>query len=44
MFVSDTLASGFEKVKTYKNHDIETGKGQWIRAVNEYIEKLEKRK
>ena len=40
MFVSDTLASGFEKVKTYMNHNIETGKGQWIRAVNEYRSKL----
>ena len=40
MFVSDTLASNLEKIKTYMIHDIETGKGQWIKAVNEYREKL----
>ena len=40
MFVNDTLTSNFEKIKTYMNHDIGTGKGQWIRAINEYREKL----
>ena len=25
----------------YMNHEIEKGKGQWIRAINEYREKLE---
>ena len=36
MFVRDTLASNFDNVKTYMNHDIETGKGEWIRTANEY--------
>ena len=32
-FVIDTLSGEFEKVKTYMLHEIETGKGQWMRAV-----------
>ena len=35
-FVIDTLSGEFEKVKTYMLHEIETGKGQWMRAVNQY--------
>ena len=40
LFVIDTLSSDFEQVKSYMNHEIDTGKGQWIRTVNEYREKL----
>ena len=35
-FVIDTLSGEFEKVKSYMLHEIETGKGQWMRAVNQY--------
>ena len=41
IFVRDTLTNNFEKIKTYMNHDIRTGKGQWIRTINEYREKWE---
>ena len=34
-FVIDTLSGEFEKIKTYMLHEIETGKGQWMRAVNQ---------
>ena len=40
LFVIDTLSSDFEQIKSYMNHEIDTGKGQWIRTVNEYREKL----
>ena len=32
--------SNFDHVKSYMNHEIETGKGQWIRTVNDYRERL----
>ena len=32
-FIIDTLVGKFEKVKSYMLHEIETGKGQWIRTV-----------
>ena len=35
-FVIDTLSGEFEKIKTYMLHKIGTGKGQWMRAVNQY--------
>ena len=35
-FIIDTLSGEFEKVKSYMLHGIETGKGQWMRAVNHY--------
>ena len=41
LFVIDTLSSNFEQLKIYMNHEIEMEKGQWIRAINEYREKLE---
>ena len=40
LFIIDTLSSDFEQVKSYINHEIDTGKGQWIRTVNDYREKL----
>ena len=40
LFVVDTLSSNFEQLKTYMNQEIEMGKGQWIRTINEYREKL----
>ena len=40
LFVIDTLGSSFDQIKSYMNHEIETGKGQWIRTVNNYREKL----
>ena len=33
-FVVDTLSGDFENVKYYILHEIETGKGQWIKMVN----------
>ena len=33
LFVLDTLSSSFEQVKNYMNHEIETGKGHWIRTI-----------
>ena len=41
LYVIDTLSSNFEQLKTYMNHEIEKGKGQWIKAINDYREKLE---
>merc|ERR1712105_424222 len=40
LFVIDTLSCNFEQIKSYMNHEIDTGKGQWIRTVNEYRERL----
>ena len=40
LYVIDTLSSNFEQLKTYMNHEIEMGKGQWIKTINEYREKL----
>ena len=41
LFLIDTLSSDFENLKEYMNHEIEKGRGQWIRTINEYREKLE---
>ena len=30
LFVIDILSSDFEQIKSYMNHEIDTGKGQWI--------------
>ena len=35
-FVIDTLSGDFEDIKSYMLHEIETGKGQWIKMVNHY--------
>ena len=35
-FVIDTLTGEVEDMKTYMLHEIETGKGQWIKMVNQY--------
>ena len=40
LFVIDTFSSNFEKIKIYMNHETDTGKGQWIRTVNEYRVRL----
>ena len=35
-FIIDTLSGELEKVKSCMLHEIETGKGQWMRALNQY--------
>ena len=35
-FVIDTLSGEFEEMKTYMLHEIETGKGQWVKMANHY--------
>ena len=40
--ICDTLSrSSFENLKMYMSDEIEKGRGQWIRALNDYREKLE---
>ena len=41
LYVVDTLSSSFENLKMYMNDEIEKGRGQWIRAINDYREKVE---
>ena len=41
LYVIDTLSSSFENLKMYMNDEIEKGRGQWIKAINDYREKLE---
>ena len=40
-FVIDILLCDFENIKSYMLHEIETGKGQWIRVVNRYRNTLD---
>ena len=37
MYAKDTLGGTFEKIKDYMNHDMETGKGEWIRTAKTYL-------
>merc|ERR1712030_59289 len=37
LYAKDTLGGTFEKIKDYMNHDVETDKGEWIRAANSYL-------
>ena len=39
-FVIDTLKGEFEDMRMYMLHEIETGKGQWYRTVNQYKDTL----
>ena len=41
MFAKDTITGNFEEVKKYMNHDIQTGKGEWVRTANDYRMRLE---
>ena len=40
MFARDTLQGKFEKVKSYMDHEVETNKGKWMKAVNKYKQEL----
>ena len=39
-FTRETLQGGFEQVKSYMEHDLETGKGRWSKTVNKYRQEL----
>ena len=41
LYVIDTLSSSFKNLKICMNDEIEKGRRQWIRAINDYREKLE---
>ena len=36
MYARYTITGNFEEVKRYMNHDIQTGKGEWVRTANDY--------
>ena len=40
MYAKDTSTGNFEQEKMYMEHDIQTGKGEWIRTVNSHMTKL----
>ena len=40
-FARDTLQGKFEDVKSYMEHDLETGKGKWDRMIHKYEQDLE---
>jgi len=39
-FTRETLQGGFEQVKSYMEHDLETGKGRWSKTVSKYRQEL----
>jgi len=39
-FTRETLQGGFEQVKSYMEHDLETGKGRWSKTVNKYRQEI----
>ena len=41
MYARDTITGNFEEVKKYMIHDIQTGKGEWVRTVNDYRMRLD---
>ena len=40
MYARDTITGNFEEVKKYINHDIQTGKEEWVRTANDYRMRL----
>ena len=36
LYIKDMMGSNFEKIKTYLEHDMETGGGEWMRTANRY--------
>ena len=40
LFIVDTLASDFNRIKRLMNDSIEKGKGKWFNAVDEYRQEL----
>ena len=39
-FTRDTLQGKFEDIKSYMEHDLETGKGRWARTIHKYEQDL----
>ena len=39
-FTRDTLQGRFANVKSYMEHDLETGKGRWSKTVHKYRQEL----
>ena len=39
-YAREKLIGNFENVKKYMNHDIQVGKGEWIKTADEYRTRL----